>query len=235
MYVVSYIVALFSLFYLVKIRIPPKPAPVVTQKKKSSWRENLQATRSDLVNFPDYSRFILDTLLHSLGMWMALPLYMLYYVRDLQADDAWIGLQGAVASLAAIAGFLLWRKWMQRLGELRTLRYTIVLAGLFPILVGLTPSLTMILVWIALNGVLAGGISLSHVNTLLRVTPEHDRPGFTALYLTIMNIGVFISPIVGVWLADRFGFPPVLIACGLFSCLGSFSFWAWPIQCGEND
>ena len=230
MYVVSYFIALLSLYFLMKIQVPAKPVHIHVQERKGSLRESWMNLRKDLVAHPDYSRMVLNTLLHSFGLWMVIPVYMLYYVRVLEADDAWIGIQGAIASLATIAGFLLWRNWMRGLGELRTLRYTIVLAGFFPILVGLSHSLTPILIWIGLNGLLSGGISLSHLNTLLRLTPEHDRPGYTAFYLTIMNIGIFVAPMLGVWLSDRFGFSPVLIACGIFSILGSFSFWIWPIK-----
>jgi dipeptide/tripeptide permease len=45
-----------------------------------------------------------------------------------------------------------------------------------------------------------------------------------------MNIGAFIAPMLGVWLSEKYGFAPVLVACGLFSILGSFSFWLWPVQ-----
>ncbi len=224
MYVVSYIIALLSLYYLIKIQVPQKPI-LTAQPEKQSLAATLREIRKDFKEYPEFAVFVRNTLFHSIGIWMALPLYMLYYVRGLEANDAWIGLMGAVASLATIVGFLLWRKWMQRLGELKTLRFTIILAGLFPLLVGLSGSLNMILVWVGINGLIAGGISLSHLNTLLRVTPEKDRPGFTAIYLTIMNIGTFIAPMVGIALSEIFGFQPVLVACGLLSIVGSFSFW----------
>jgi MFS family permease len=230
MYVVSYFVALLSLYYLVKIQIPEKSVHIHVQERKQSLAASFRAIRKDLAEYPDYRRIVSNTLLHSIGLWMASPLYMLYYVRDLQADDAWIGLLGAVSSLATIGGFLIWRNQMQRLGELRILKFTIVLGGLYPLLVGLTHSLTPILIWVAINGLVAGGISLSHLNTLLRVTPEKDRPGYTAFYMTVMNIGAVISPMIGVALSELFGFPIILSLCGLLSIIGSFSFWVWPIK-----
>ena len=230
MYVVSYFVALLSLYYLVKIHIPEKPVHIHVQERKQSLAASFWTIRKDLAEYPDFRKIVSNTMFHSIGLWMASPLYMLYYVRDLQADDAWIGLLGAVSSLATIGGFLIWRNRMQRLGELRTLKYTIVLGGLFPFLVGLTNSLTPILIWVAINGLVAGGISLSHLNTLLRVIPEKDRPGYTAFYMTVMNIGAVISPMIGVALGERFGFPIILSLCGLLSIIGSFSFWIWPIK-----
>jgi MFS family permease len=230
MYVVSYVVSLLSLYYLVKLQAPQKPVHIQVQERSQSPAASFRTIRQDLAEYPDFRRIVWNTLYHSIGLWMASPIYMLYFVRDLQADDAWIGLLGAVSSLATIGGFLIWRNRMQRLGELRTLKYTIVFGGLYPLLVGMTDSLTPILVWVAINGLVSGGISLSHLNTLLRVTPEKDRPGYTAFYMTIMNIGAVISPMIGVALGERFGFAIALSLCGLFSILGSFSFWLWPIK-----
>jgi MFS family permease len=233
MYVVTYFISLLSLFYLIKIQVPEKYSLIQPQQSHDSWRKRWGNMRTNLAAYPDFNKIVVNTWLHGFGLWMVGPIYMLYFVRDLQATDAWIGLQGAIASLSTIAGFVVWRKGMQRIGEPRTLRYTIVLAGLFPLLVGLSGSLTAILLWVALNGLVAGGISLSHMNTLMRVTPAHDKPGYTAIYMTIMNIGAFLGPMLGVWLSDRYGFSLVLIACGLFSILGSFSFWVWPILAEE--
>jgi predicted MFS family arabinose efflux permease len=59
--------------------------------------------------------------------------------------------------------------------------------------------------------------------------PEADRHSYTALYTTLMNAAAFISPLIGVALANRYGFAPVLMFCGLLSILGSISFWIWPV------
>ena len=55
------------------------------------------------------------------------------------------------------------------------------------------------------------------------------RSEYTALYMAFVNIGIFIFPLLGVALADRFGLQPVLIGCGIFSILGSTSFWFRPV------
>lgn len=233
MYAVTYFVSLVSLFLLVKMHVPDRIARVeedAPKAKRPSLRESLLKIYHDFKEHPDFATFVRNTLFHSIFLWMVSPLYMLYYVRALKADDAWIGLLGSISCLAVIVGFLIWRPWMIRLGEQRVLRYTIILAGLYPFLVGLSHSLNLILVWVVINGVVSGGISLSHLNVMMRVTPEHDRPGFTALYMTIMNAGAFVTPMIGVALSQVFGFSAVLAVCGVLSILGSFSFWIWRIR-----
>jgi MFS family permease len=227
MYLVGCAASMLSLYYLVKIQVPDS-TPVVSraQSFKAGWRGALYTLNTQ----PRLARLILNTFLHGSGVWMAMPLYILYYVRQLDASDAWIGLQGTVASLSTILGFILWRRLMARWGEPRTLKRTIVLLGLFPIAVGLSPSLTLILLAVGVNGLIAPGVTLSHFNTLLRVTPEDNRPGYTAWYMAIVNIGVFAGPLLGVVLAGWLGLGWTLVGCGVLSILGSTSFWIWPVQ-----
>jgi sugar phosphate permease len=161
---------------------------------------------------------------------MALPLYVLYFVRQLGATEGWLGINGTVASLATIVGFTIWRKIIQRRGEADILRLTIVCVGLYPVFVGLAESLTLILLGTAINGLLVPGVNLSHLNTLLRVTPPDERPAYTALYITTANMGAFVCPLLGVALANWVGLDAALVFCGALSILGSTSFWIWPVE-----
>ncbi len=235
MYMLGYATSMLSLYYLLKLQITsPAPLPHV-ERPVRSLRERLASARHAITTHRSMMQIIFNTLLHGLGLWMVAPLYILHYVRDLGASDAWIGLQGTVASLGTIAGFALWRRIMARWGEPTTLKRMILMVGLFPIAVGLLPDLTLILIAIGLNGLIVPGVNLSHFNTLLKVTPAKERTEYTAWYMAVVNIGAFICPLIGVALANRFGIAPVLVGCGLFSIVGSMSFRIWPVQSAEPD
>jgi len=229
LYVFGFLCSVLSMFYLTKVDVPDSPttpAGLPGQKSlKQRWEESVQA----LTGHPGFMRITVNTLLHGLGVWLALPLYVLFFVRQLGANEGWLGINGTVASLATIAGYALWRWIIIRRGEPSILRLTIMCVGLYPIAVGLLNSLPLILIATLFNGLLVPGVNLSHFNTLLKVTPERDRPGYTAIYITLANIGAFICPLVGVALANTFGLKPTLIACGVLSILGSTSFWLWPV------
>jgi MFS family permease len=188
------------------------------------------ALRLGLRKVPGFNQIIINTFLHSFGLWMAAPLYTLYYIRGLNAGEAWLGLFGSIGSLTTIFGFLFWRRFVARRGEPRTLQLTIVLIGVYPLLVGALPNLTLILFVAALNGLITPGVSLSHFNTFLKLIPDEQRHEYTALYMTLMNIGAFVCPFIGITLANQFGFGPMLVACGLLSIVGSTSFWFWPVH-----
>jgi MFS family permease len=143
-------------------------------------------------------------------------------------------LSGTIATLAAIVATPVWRKIMARWGKSATLKRTIVLIGLYPIAVGFLPSLNLILFAIAFYNMIAPGVNLSHFTTLLEVTPEENRPGYTSWYISLVNTGAFICPLLGVVIAGRLGIAPTLVLCGMLSILGATSFWWWPVKVPER-
>jgi MFS family permease len=230
LYLLGFVSSMLSMYYLYKMVVPDSPAEKpATLPKIRTFREWLVVSREALTGQPAFMRITVNTLLHGFGVWMAGPLYALYFVRTLEASDAWLGLNGTIASVGTIAGYSLWRWILARWGEPTTLKRTIVLVGVYPILVGLTPSLPVILLYGALNGLIVPGTNLSHFNTLLKVTPADARPRYTAIYITIMNLGATVSPLISVALATVFGLEVMLVASGLISVIGSTSFWWWPV------
>jgi len=226
MYLIGFAASVVSMAYLLKLKIPD----AVPVARAAGVRLNLTRLRQEVAEHPGLSRIIMNTFLHGLGLWLAAPLYILRYVRELDAQDSWIGLSGTIATLAAIVATPIWRKIMARWGQSLTLKRTIVLIGLYPIAVGFSPSLTLILLAIAFYNMIAPGVNLSHFTTLLEVTPEENRPGYTSWYISLVNTGAFVGPLLGVVIADWLGIAPTLVLCGVLSILGSTSFWWWPVK-----
>lgn len=230
LYLFGFACSMVSLYFVWKVDVPDSPYTPAEGPAPRTLKARWNLFRQALDNQPAFMRITINTWLHGVGVWMVGPIYVLYFVKELSANEGWLGINGTVASLATIVGYTFWRSIIQRRGELNILRLTIVCVGLYPVAVGLLQSLPLILIATALNGLLVPGVNLSHFNTLLKVTPEKERPGYTALYMTAANIGAFVSPFLGIALANAIGFAPALIICGFLSIIGSFSFWIWPVQ-----
>jgi predicted MFS family arabinose efflux permease len=232
LYFVGYLASLVSIYYLSRLNVPDRLWRHFRWKSrnKASLAGRARSMAKRFTDHPGFLRITVNTFLHGMGLWMAGPLYSLYFVRELGASDAWLGLNGTLGSLGNIIGYSFWRWQMARWGEHNTLKRTIVLAGVYAVLVGLTPSLPVILLYGILNGLFVSpGINLSHFNTLLKVTPAEARPQYVSIYQTIMNIGAFIAPLVSVAIASQIGLPATLVGCGLLSIIGSSSFIWDPI------
>ena len=232
LYVFGFLCSLLSVYYLIKVNVPDSIASpsIVQTHSKISISKLLEMLKDFLSENKGFIRITLNTLMHGIGVWAVAPLYVLHFVRDLGANEGWLGLNSTAATSTTILGFIIWRWIISRWGEPITLKRAIMWVGFYPFIVGLLPSLTSILVLTAINGLIVPGVNLSHFNTLLKVIPAENRPGYTAAYMTIANIGAFICPLIGVSLANRFGLAATIIGCGVLCILGSSSFWLWPIH-----
>ena len=236
MFVFGFVTSAVSLYYLYRVNISEVPRRAATQAASPAVARQSSSYLKEWVDFfkaswkvKAFAQITLNTFLYGTGLWAATPLLLLHFVRNLGATDRWLGELGAVSSLATIFGYIFWRQVIRRWGEPKTLRWTIVGMGIYPVLAAIVPSLTAILFAAALNGIIAAGVNLTHLNTFLRVIPAEERHNYTALHMTLMNVGAFILPLVGIALANRVGFVPVLIGCGLMSSIGATSFWIWPV------
>lgn len=231
LYLVGFIFGLISQFFLYRLEMPDAKIPPPGQASEKQPEKNFMASiRQVFRETPEFFHITRNTLFHAIGLWMIGPIYILYFVRQLNADEAWLGLNGTVASLTVIIAYAFWRYMIGRLGESLTLKITIIGAGIYPILVVLFHNLTLILFATAINNFIAAGIGLSHTNTLLKCFPDDRRPQYYSIYTTIMNTGAFIAPMIGVALVNQFGIPPVLLVCGLVAILGSSTFVFWPVS-----
>jgi MFS family permease len=230
MYLVGVAASMLSLYYILKLRVPDSTVPRQPASFQAVWHGFRQAATTQ----PDFIRIVGNTLAHGIGLWLVAPLYVLYFVRTLGANEGWIGLNNTVANLAPVVGYYAWQRAVHRWGENRVLKWTISGIGLYPVLVGLTPDLTPILVWTALNGLVAPGINLSHFSMLLKVCPDGERPAYLGIYTSVMNVGAFIMPLLGVYLADIFGLAPVLVVGGVICLAGSSLFRVRALQTPDS-
>jgi MFS family permease len=226
-YAIGFSFALVNTWFIMRLRPPELPAPTKTEAKT---RFRLAQVRQFAVEHAPYTRMILNTLAFDMGAWLVGPLYMIYYLRHLGANNAWVGTLTSISTISVMAGYYLWQRVIRRWGESRTLKVTVPAGALYPLIAGLTPVLWPLLIAALFNGLIAPGINLSHFNILLKACPSERRATYLSLYTVTMNAGAFVCPMLGVALADRIGFPPVfLIGAGL-RLLGAFLFTLWPVR-----
>lgn len=232
MFLVGIITSMISVYYLTRLKIPDNHSGD-EEPVKASLRGELAAIRASLSSTPAFGQIVRNTFLQSFALWLASPLYVLYFVKQLNADESWLGLNGTIVSVVTIFAYMIWRRWMGRIGEALTLKITIVAAAIYPFLVGMTPNLNLILLAGAFYAFFQAGVGLSHLNILLRTMPADKRPQYTAYWTVLMNAGAFVAPLIGVQLANHLGLAPVLIACGLTAGLGALTFILWPVQIAD--
>lgn len=230
MYGVAFAISLLSNFYLAKLEIPEREKPTELPKKEpvsipQRWTNLIQGLREN----PQFLRFNINTFVMDFGLWAIGPLFTVFYVNELGATEAWLGLLGTFGSLANIFGFGLWRKIVNRYGREKVLFFTAMLRPIYPIVVAIFPNLTMVMIVSAVTGVLMPGLSLSHYSMMLDATPNEKRDQFTAYYTLFQNISIFIAPLIGALMVGWVDYQITFFVFGAIRVIGGFMWKIFPV------
>lgn len=229
MYIIGFLAAVVSSVYLLKIRVPESKIVERPPRQKVTAAQ----LKAMLGQNRSFVRIILNTLLFGFGEWLIAPLYIIFFLRHLNATDGWVGLNSTLANIGVIIGYALWQRLIYKWGDSRTLLVTIPLSASYAFLVSLFPNLTLILVWGVLINIINPGVNLSHFNILLKLCPDERRASYIAFYSTIINMGAFVGPMIGVALSHTLDIRLLLIIGGSIRLLGALMFHIFPIRVAD--
>ncbi len=237
-YAVGFAGALLSSLYLYKIRVPD--SKVLTRIPRAagvrrSPAEFVANAKAFLAGNRSFVRITANTWVFSFGEWLVGPLYTIFFLRQLHAPDSWIGLNSTLANIGVIVGYVLWRRWIEKLGYARTLRITVPLSAAYAFLVSLFPNLSLILLWGIFINIINPGVNLSHFNILLKLCPDDRRASYIAVYSAIMNAGAFVAPLIGVALSNLFDIRWVLVIGGCIRLIGALLFYIWRVDAPQSN
>ncbi len=226
LYLAGFLGGAISVWLVARIRVPQKEAAPVAAAKPS-WRDSLGF--SVLRESPEFRRIMINSFLISLGSWFVGPLYVIFYVRELGASDSWIGATSTLGNIGAVVGYWLGRKLLKKVGENKGLRLALPTTFTWPFLVALFPNLTFILLAGFVQNVLTPSWSLSHTMIWMSRLPEKSKMTATAIYNTVMNVGAFIMPLIGVAVSSKIGIRNTLLIGGTMNLIGGLMFYLFPV------
>lgn len=220
---VAFAASLLSNYYLGRIRLPavepPPETSAITQPRGA--RQVITMLRAN----QRYVYFALSQFVFHWGVFFAVPLYSIFWVRNLGAGESWVGISRMVESATSIIAFPLWARFVARRGNRRALFISSIGMTCYTIMTPFLPSPEWIAVLSILGGAGSSGFSLALFNELLHVSPEQNRPIFAAVFNTTINFAAFVSPLVSTSLIPFFGIHAMLFAAAGFRLLGVFSIW----------
>jgi len=212
----SFLGGLLSFVFSSRIVIPNKePATAASTRalsRRNRLREGLAALRENAI----FSRFLLSQFVFRCGLALALPLFPLYWVRELHASDGWIGIINTVNSGVLLVAYFIWSTLSRRKGARLVLLVCSFGLGFYPLLTGLAHTVTPLPLYAGMAGIFAAGIDLVLFDMLLSTCPPDHTASYVALYQLTTYIATFLAPTLGTFLADSFGpMPALLVSSGL--------------------
>ncbi len=222
---------LISLYYSSHIDLPDAIPPM------QSRGESLPARVHGYINLIRGQRafvsFVSKRFVYFAGSLLATPLFPLYYVREVQASDAWIGIIATAQTAVLLVAYAIWSHQSKTRGSRFVLLATILGMSIYPILTAFTHSVELITIYAGVAGILQAGIDLVFFDELMQTVP----PAYSATFVSIAQSSQYVitvaAPLVGTLLADQIGLGGALIVSGLIR-LVSFGLFALPSKSADE-
>lgn len=171
--------------------------------------ESLPARLRDIsrlvTNRRPFVRFELQSLVYTFGVGLATPLLPLFYVHEVGAPDAWIGIIGAAQNAGAVVGYLVARRLSIRRSGVSVLLPSLLIVAIVPATQATLDWLPAVAAVAFFYGLGGAGAQLAMFDQLMRRIPFEHGVTFSSVDQTIQNLGFIVAPNVGGLLAITIG------------------------------
>jgi MFS family permease len=159
-------------------------------------------------------------------MLLATPLLPIYYVREVQASDAWIGYFSTAQTATLLVGYFLWPRQSRRRGSRFVILCCTLGLSLYPALVAATEAEIWLVLLAGFAGVFQAGLDLVFFDELMKTVPIEYSATFVSLAQSMTYLATVVAPLAGTWLSDQIGVNGALIASTLIRLFGFALFTA---------
>ncbi|MSP12297.1 MAG: MFS transporter [Chloroflexi bacterium] len=219
--ILAFIAAVVAVWHLSHLDYSGWSAPQIPAPSAAAPSANLFSLRYLLQQHPGFCFFSLGTFLFTGGYYMTVPLFPLYQVKTLGADESWIGLLATVQQVTMFVAYLLWARAGHRFSLGFVLGVNTSAWSLLALATALTTGLPQLLPLAVWNGVFWAGFNMGVYLGLLEVCPEARRPSFIGLYSAGSSVVGFICPLLGAQLVQMFDIHIALIGASLLCASGA--------------
>lgn len=214
---------LISYYFSSHINLPDFQKP--NAQGKRPLRETLEEYRTLLSGEKPFQSFLIKRFVFLSGAALTLPLFPLYFVREVQASNSWIATINMAQTAIVIVGYFFWTQQSRRRGSRNVLLWTTLGAALYPILVASTHNVVLITLFAGINGIFQAGLNLVFFDELMKTVPTEYSATFVSIAQGLQYVSSILSPLIGTFIADLAGLSIALAVGGALQLIGFVMFW----------
>jgi len=172
-----------------------------------------------------YSKFVLSSTIFHFGWQMGWPLFSIYMIKTLGADELWISIISVGSAIVMFFSYRFWPSKIESLGNEKVSTICTFGMAVTPLLYVVSKTLPVLAVVSTLSGFFTAGTITVLFSELLEVTPSKNRAVYVGYYNTMTNLTLIIAPFVGHYFNETRGIVVALIVTTLFRSIGGVAFY----------
>lgn len=214
---------LLSYVFSMNIKIPDQAIVHVpgSRSVKSFINEYTQLVRL----YPNFLSFVFKRFVFNSGTAMTLPLLPLYFVRVIEASDAWIAAINTAGTATLLIGYFFWIRVSRRKNSRFILLWNAFGLSLYPLLVSIIQQEWVIAILAGITGIFQAGASLVFFDEFMKTVPEEYGATFVSLGQSVEHFALIVSPLIASSLSIWIGVAPALMISGLLRLSGFLLFF----------
>ena len=173
-----------------------------------------------------FIRFELRSLVYTASIGLALPVLPLFYVHEVAAPDAWIGVIGSAQSAGGVLGYIVARQLARRRGGAMTLLPSMLAAALAPAMLSVIGWLPAVAAISFVFGLAGASVQLAMFDQFMRRLPGELAVTFSSVDQSVQNLALVVAPNIGGLLAVVIGIRETLVVVALVGAV-AFALFAW--------
>lgn len=185
---------------------------------------NLKNSLAAIKRNRPFKKFVGASVLFHFGWQMGWPLFSIYTIKTLGADELWLAIISVGAAIAMMIGHKFWPLFIDKYGHQRTSTIATLGMAITPLLYAISPNLPSLAILSSVSGIFTSGVLTVLFTDLLEVTPDQNRIIFIGLHSTLTNVTWAVSPFVAHWFFSNFNIYVALIATAILRAVGSAAF-----------
>lgn len=215
-FLLAFIISLFEIFTFSKI-------------KETSYSPklniNLKKAFSEIFSNKQFNIFLICSLLFHFGWQMGWPLFSIYQIKYLGADEWWLTILSISSALVMLFSYGFWKKLIHKKENSFVMSIATLGMAATPILFALSPNLYIITLMGLVTGFFTSGTITVLLTSLLEVTPNKNRILYIGVHVTLTNITLFLAPTLGNFILNHTNIYLALCTSSFFRLIGSISFF----------
>ena len=187
--------------------------------------DSLKETLKQIPKEKDFIIFTLCSLFFHIGWMGAQPLFNIYSIKVLKANEIHLSAFSIASSISSVIAYTKWAKFADKKGNSFALSIAIFGMGITPILYALSSTIKQLVLFNIIIGISVAGTTLILFNQLLEVTPKKNRTIYIAIYNTFIAVISAIAPMMGISLKEATNIKISLVIIGLLRITASIFFF----------
>ncbi|MFZ5352266.1 MAG: MFS transporter [Bacillota bacterium] len=195
------------------------------EKRENAERIELKKIIPEIFRNKAYVKFLVCSLAFHFGWQFGWPLFSIYQIKYLHADETWITILGVTSGIVMFLSFNSWNKIINKKGNHFAIAFATFGMAATPVLYALSFNLYVLTVAGLIMGYFTSGTITVILNSLLEASPEKNRIMYVAVHSTLTNLTLFAAPLFSSMILARSNIYVALLICGGLRFIGSLAFY----------